>query len=83
MPQTSRKKNLMNWVEVFGSIGTALAVVGVVLNAHQVIVCFWVWMVSNSIGVVIHYRAGLYSMAVRDVFFFGASIYGLIKWSNG
>jgi len=57
-------------VEIFGTIATALAIFGVVLNNRKLIACFYLWLVSNVITAGIHYDAGIYSLLVRDLIFF-------------
>lgn len=75
-------------VEIVGLFAAVLAVVGVVLNNHKRIACFYLWMVSNSVFFVLHINAGLagaegmWSLALRDIVFFGLAIYGLRMWSR-
>lgn len=67
-------------VEMFGYISTVLAVAGVVFNNRKMAVCFKIWMVSNSISLVIHLHAGIYSLAIRDFIFLILAFEGLWKW---
>ena len=73
----------MSRTNIFGLVASILAVGGVVLNNNRIIECFWLWIASNIICSVIHVRAGLWTMAGRDVIFIILAIDGLIRWSNG
>ena len=66
--------------ETFGIIAAVLAVVGVVLNNHKLIACFYFWMVSNVIAAGIHYNTEIYSLLIRDIAFFYLAIEGLCQW---
>ena len=68
--------------EIFGIIATILAVAGVLLNNRLDRNCFYVWIVSNCIVLGIHFKSGLWSLAVRDFIFIVLAIEGLIRWSN-
>ena len=74
-------KKLRN-VEIFGFVAGIVAIAGVVLNNHRLVECFWLWMVSNAICAGIHLRAGLYSMAAKDIVFLVLAIDGLIRWTG-
>lgn len=67
-------------IEIFGTIATALAIFGVLLNNRKLIVCFYLWLVSNLITAGIHFDAGIYSLLVRDLIFFGLAIEGIYRW---
>ncbi len=68
------------FAEVLGIISTSLAILGVVFNNRKLIVCFYLWLVSNAITAVIHFDAGIYSLLIRDLIFFFLAIEGLWKW---
>jgi len=67
-------------IEIFGIFATMLAVLGVIFNNRKMIFCFYLWIVSNAITAAIHYDAGIYSLLVRDMIFFGLAIEGLLRW---
>lgn len=60
---------------------TAVAITGVVLNNSQVIGCFPLWILSNSITAWYHARAGLWGLLVRDIVFIGLAGMGWWQWS--
>ena len=66
--------------EILGIIVTILAVVGVIFNNRKMPICFYFWLLSNSLSGLIHYNCGVYSLLVRDVVFLVLAIDGLIKW---
>ncbi len=68
--------------EIIGTISTVIAVVGVILNNHRLIACFWLWLVSNAASAGLHIHAGMYSLAVRDAVFFALAIHGLVMWKK-
>jgi len=64
----------------FEFIASILAVVGVVLNNRLSRICFPIWVVSNSICLILHFYAGLYGLAVRDIIFTALAIEGWFLW---
>ena len=69
-------------LELIGTISTILAVTGVILNNRRLRVCFLVWMVSNSLTLIIHGHTGIWSLAVRDGIFLILAVEGWIKWGR-
>lgn len=69
-------------IETFGIISTILAVSGVILNNRKLIGCFYLWIVSNLITLIIHADAGIWSLAIRDLIFLGLAFEGLYKWNS-
>ena len=69
--------------EVTGSIATALAILGVLLNNRRMIACFPIFMLSNSLCGILHVQAGIYSLVVRDCAFFILAIEGAWRWRKG
>ena len=67
-------------IELIGTISTVLAVVGVLANNRRLRWCFLVWMVSNSLSLVIHSQAGIWSLLVRDAIFLILAIEGWVRW---
>ena len=71
-------KRKINNLEIFGVIATALAIIGVVFNNFRCRECFVLWVVSNAITAVIHYRARIYSLLARDVIFLVLAVAGIV-----
>jgi nicotinamide riboside transporter PnuC len=69
-------------IEFIGTIGTILAVAGTVLNNRRRRACFYIWMVSNVLTLIVHVVAGIWSLAARDVVFFALAVEGLARWST-
>ena len=67
-------------VEALGIIGTVLAVAGTVLNNQRRRACFYVWIVSNIITLIVHVQAGIWSLAARDAIFLVLAVDGLRRW---
>jgi len=44
--------------------------------------CFLLWMVSNLATLIIHYRAKLWGLAVRDLVFLVLAIAGWFMWGG-
>lgn len=66
--------------ELLGGISTAVALVGVVLNNRRDRRCFYLWLVSNLLVMVVHVRTGLWSLGARDLAFFVLAVHGLHSW---
>ena len=68
--------------ELIGSIATVLAIIGVVGNNRRLRWCFLLWMVSNSLTLVIHAQTGVWSLVVRDVVFLILAVEGWVRWGK-
>lgn len=58
------------------------ALVGVVLNIHRNVACFWIWSITNAVWVVADIRHGIYPQAALQFVYFNLSIYGAWKWQR-
>ena len=68
--------------ELIGSIATVLAIIGVVGNNRRLRWCFLLWMVSNSLTLVIHAQTGVWSLVVRDAVFLILAVEGWVRWGK-
>lgn len=66
--------------ELLGAISCVLSVFGVLLNNRRLRFCFIVWIVSNLLSFIVHYQAGVFSLAIRDLIFFVLAIEGWNLW---
>jgi len=75
-------------IEVFGIIAFLVAVAGVVFNNKRMIACFYLWAVSNSIGLMLHWLAykadaeGMIPMMCKDVVFLILLVPGWMNWKK-
>jgi nicotinamide riboside transporter PnuC len=69
-------------VEIIGVLATILAVLGVMLNNRQRSACFKLWIVSNSLSLIIHVATGVWTLAVRDAIFVLFAFEGDRLWKN-
>jgi len=69
-------------IEFIGGIAGVLAVIGVLLNNRKMIACFYLWIVSNFLALLIHWDAGIVSLCLRDVAFILLSLEGIWRWRN-
>lgn len=69
-------------MELLGWLVTAVALIGVVLNARGNIVCFYLWVVSNGFYAIVNVRAEAYSQAALFGVQFGLAIYGHYCWKR-
>jgi nicotinamide riboside transporter PnuC len=69
-------------LEIIGSIATAIAIIGVVLNNYRNRVCFCLWLVSNSLTFGIHCHAQIWSLAARDIVFLALACHGWFRWKT-
>ena len=68
-------------VRVMEIAAMVLAIVGVVFNNQQMLVCFPIWIVSNVLSALLHYRVGYWWMLTRDVVFVALAVWGWISWA--
>ena len=69
-------------LEILGWTATVISITGVVLNNYRSKWCFGLWLVSNALCFVIHYRKRMVALTVRDLVFLGLAIHGLVMWSK-
>ena len=58
------------------------ALVGVVLNVHKHVACFYIWAVTNAVWMVVDIQHGIYAQGALQAVYFGLSVYGIWKWSS-
>lgn len=73
---------MIDILESFGWLATAIALAGVYMNNRRQRACFILWLVSNAITFGIHVAAGMCSMAARDGAFFVLAIHGWWLWGR-
>ena len=56
------------------------SLLGVWLNIHKHVACFWIWAVTNATWAYADYTHGLAAQAVVQVAYFALSVYGIFKW---
>jgi nicotinamide riboside transporter PnuC len=66
----------MNWTWLI----TAASIIGTVANVNQQAWCFWIWLVTNTLWTVVHYRKKQYSSAFLFAFYTVLAVWGLIRW---
>ena len=59
---------------------TLISILGAILNAQKKIVGFWVWMLANTLWIVVDLQAGLPAQAALFAVYNGICIYGLLQW---
>jgi nicotinamide riboside transporter PnuC len=69
-------------IETIGTIATILAIAGVILNNRRIRLCFLLWLVSNSLTLIIHAQTGVWSLVARDGIFLILAVEGWIKWGR-
>ena len=69
-------------IEFMGAVATVMAVAGVILNNRKRIACFYFWIVSNSLCMLIHWQTGLISLTVRDGIFVLLALEGIWQWGE-
>jgi nicotinamide riboside transporter PnuC len=67
-------------IELLSAVATVLAIAGVVLNNCKMIGCFYLWIVSNSLCLLVHCEAGLGALAFRDGIFILLALEGIWQW---
>ena len=66
-------------------ITSAAAVIGVWLNIHRRVACFWVWSVTNAVWVYADITHEIYPQAALQFVYFllALYVYGIWKWGKG
>ena len=69
-------------IELIGTIATILAIAGAKLANHKLRICFALWLVSNSLTLIIHVHVGVWSLVARDAIFLILAVEGWVKWGK-
>ncbi|MBI4584567.1 MAG: nicotinamide mononucleotide transporter [Planctomycetes bacterium] len=56
------------------------ALIGVWLNIHRHLACFFIWAGTNAVWAAVDYRHGIYGQAGLQAVYFLLSLYGIWKW---
>ena len=70
----------MFWLELLGTLATTIAAAGVYLNNKRRITCFYLWIVSNTLRLIIHIILGIWSLTVGDLVFLLLAFHGWREW---
>jgi len=70
------------WV-VIEWIATVFSLVGGVLNALKIKICFYLWLIANFIWIVYAYYHGMYGQLLTWIVFSLIAGFGLYQWSKG
>jgi len=66
----------MSWTWIL----VVLGIIGVVLNNHKRIECFYIWAFTSACWCIIDWYHGIYSQAVLFAIYFILAIHGWYKW---
>ena len=69
-------------LEIIGTISTVISVIGVICNNRRLRACFLLWLVSNSLSLIIGGLTGVYSLVVRDGIFIFLAVEGWLLWGR-
>lgn len=62
---------------------TGLALLGVWLNIHKHVACFWIWAFTNLAWAVVDCNAGIQAQTVLHLAYFVLALYGIRAWGEG
>ena len=65
---------LLYWITAVASL------IGVWLNIHRHVACFWIWACTNAVWAYADVAHGLLSQAVVQCTYFFLALYGIAKW---
>lgn len=75
-----RERRNPDMIELLGGVAAAIAIVGVYLNNRKMIVCFYLWILSNGLSAVIHWHDARWSLCGRDLIFIVLAFHGIWRW---
>lgn len=58
------------------------SLLGVWLNIHRHVACFWIWGVTNATWAYADATHGLLPQAAVQAMYFALSIYGIVRWNR-
>lgn len=72
----------MIFLEIIGTATTILAITGVFYSNRIRRRCYYFWLISNSLCLIIHLWLCVWSLVVRDSVFLALACEGLRKWKD-
>jgi len=67
-------------IKIVGWIATGFSLIGIILNAYQIIWCWLVWTISNFFWIYWAYKKKEWSQVLLWVIFTFANLYGWYIW---
>lgn len=71
---------VMTFFDLFTGLLTLLALAGVVLNIKKNIICFYIWLFTNSMWAVVDFIKGIPAQGVLFTIYTGLAVYGIYEW---
>ena len=59
---------------------TAASIIGTVANIYKKTWCFGLWLVTNSLWMIVDFREGLYSQSFLFFIYVLLAVWGLYQW---
>ena len=69
-------------IKIVGWIATSLSMIGILLNAYQIIWCWAVWIISNFVWIYWSYKKKVWSQVVLWIGFLIANVFGWYVWAT-
>jgi hypothetical protein len=69
-------------MKYLGWIATTLSIFGTILNAYNLIICWYIWGLANILWIIWSYKKREYSQIFLWSIFLLTNIFGYIKWLN-
>jgi hypothetical protein len=61
---------------------TIASIVGTVLNIQKKPVCFWIWLITNTLWTVYDIWIRNYSQAGLSAIYVGLAVWGILTWKK-
>ena len=61
---------------------TALSIIGVIANIYKKRWCFGVWIITNSVWMIVDYIHGIYAQSFLFAVYLVLAVWGYIKWGD-
>jgi len=68
----------MSWLWIV----TAISIIGTVLNVYKKRACYYFWLVSNSIWLIVDIHKGIYEQALIFGVYTILAILGIVVWKK-
>jgi len=61
---------------------TIASIIGTVANIYKKQWCFWIWLFTNGLWMIVDLKAGLYAQAFLFGVYLLLAVWGLYQWSK-
>lgn len=61
---------------------TLISLIGMIFSVRQKVLCFYIWLVADTLWFILDYTCGVYGRAVLDFVQIALAFWGIVEWKK-